>query len=578
MKRADHRTRYKPTALFLSITAITALSLVSGIAQAQSGATQQLEEIKVTGTRIARTSGMETPVPVTSITTQELFDQEPGSTISQQLDGLPQFFNNGSPQRGDGGNPSVGSGGPGALNIRNLNSASTGAGISRTLTLLDGARVVPTDKRGTVNVDMFPTALMRSVDVVTGGASAAYGADALGGVVNFVLDREFEGLKVSGGTGMHDYENTGKQYELSVAAGKAFGRLHLIGSLEGRHIDEIQPDKERWDSLQNMMGYVTNPAWTAARCAVNVYCSAGPQRLTLPGVTTLNSAPTGLIRGTNTPLDWMKFTQDGTGIVPFDRGTVAALPGGTGSTASAAGTPETAIDYQTSLLGPTGMEVVSRSGLFGAQFEFTPAVRVFAQAIIGRTESNDTSNNANFSMANTYAPLIAVDNAYLPASVRDVMLARGLTQVALNKSSQQFAGRPELGSGRIGRNVFTQWQYSAGFDWDFAEDWNLRASWQQGESKRNSQAYNLLQVDRMSLGLDAVRHPVTGQIVCRVNLPQYSPTLAQLAGSVTGRISNVPLNPYVPAGVAGNTQQLPYPVEPKAISECVPFNVLAAAT
>ena len=346
MKNSGSQTQYRRKALFLSITTISALALIPASSQAQNEAPQALEEIRVTGTRIARTSGMETPVPVTSITTQELFDQEPGSTISQQLDGLPQFFNNGSPQRGDGGNPSVGSGGPGALNIRNLNSASTGAGISRTLTLLDGARVVPTDKRGTVNVDMFPTALMRSVDVVTGGASAAYGADALGGVVNFVLDREFEGLKVSGGTGMHDYDNTGQQFELSVAGGKSFfdDRLHVIGSVEGRQIEEIQPDKERWDSLQNMMGYVTNPAWAAAGCRVNVYCGAGPQRLTYAGVTTLNSAPTGLIRGTNTPLDWMKFSQDGSSIVPFDRGSVAALPGGTGSTASAAGTPETAID------------------------------------------------------------------------------------------------------------------------------------------------------------------------------------------------------------------------------------------
>ncbi len=565
---------HRPKALVVAITTITALACMPGTALAQA----ELEEITVTGSRIKMTSGMESPVPVTVVTTAELFQQEPGSTISQQLDGLPQFFNNGSPQRGDGGNPSVGSGGPGALNIRNLNSVSTGAGISRTLTLLDGARVVPTDKRGTVNVDMFPTALMRSVDVVTGGASAAYGADALGGVVNFVLDREFEGLKISGGTGMHEYDRTGKQYELSVAGGRAFfgDRLHLIGSLEGRQIDEIQPDQERWDSVQDMMGYVTNPAWSAARCTQNIYCAAGPQRLTLPNVTTLDTAPTGLIRGTNSPLDWMKFTQDGTAVVPFVRGSTSALPGTTGSTSTTSGSPETAVDYATTLLGPTGMEVVSRSSLFGAQYDFSDSFRAFATVIVGRTESNDTSNNANFSMANTFAPIIARDNAYLPASVGALMDASRVTQFALNKSSQQFDGRPELGSSRIGRNVFTQWQYSFGIDWDMNDNWNLRASWQQGESKRNSQAYNLLQVDRMALGLDAVRNPATGEIVCRVNLPQYRPTDAQLRASVAGRISNVPLNPYIPAGVPGNTQPLPYPVEPRAISECVPYNVFGS--
>jgi outer membrane receptor protein involved in Fe transport len=575
MKRMGKNLHNRRKTLFLSITAITALYSVAGVSLAQEDA---LEEITVTGSRITRLSGMETPVPVTQVTTQELFDQEPGSTISQQLDALPQFFNNGSPQRGDGGNPSVGSGGPGALNIRNLNSASTGAGISRTLTLLDGARVVPTDKRGTVNVDMFPTALMRSVDVVTGGASAAYGADALGGVVNFVLDREFEGLKISGGTGMHDYKNTGKQYQFSVAAGKAFmdDRLHLIGSLEARHIDEIQPDRERWDQTREQWGYVTNPAWVAAHCSADRYCEAGPQRLTLPNVMSLSGSPTGLIRGTRTSLDWMKFSLDGTHLEPFNLGDLAALQGTAGSTSTLSGGPEADINYQTTNQGPSGMEVVSRSSLFGAQFDFTDTLTGFAQVIIGRTESNDTSNNANFSFTDNFAPRIAVDNAYLPDEVRQVMIANGLSEIAINKTSQQFDGRPELGSERKGRNVFTQWQYSVGFDWEFAESWNLRASWQQGQSKRNSQAYNLLQIDRAQLGMDAVRDPDTGQIVCRVNLPQYSPTLDELAASVEGRISNVPLNPYIPAGTPGNTQPLPYPVEPAAISECVPFNYLGS--
>ena len=99
MKNSGSQTQYRRKALFLSITTISALALIPASSQAQNEAPQALEEIRVTGTRIARTSGMETPVPVTSITTQELFDQEPGSTISQQLDGLPQFFNNGTSQK-----------------------------------------------------------------------------------------------------------------------------------------------------------------------------------------------------------------------------------------------------------------------------------------------------------------------------------------------------------------------------------------------------------------------------------------------------------------------------------------------
>src|SRR5690606_14526053 len=102
-------------------------------------------------------------------------------------------------------------------------------GRNRTLVLLDGSRVPPADKRGQVNVDNFPTALMRSVDVVTGGASAAYGADALGGVTNFIIDRQFEGLKVSVSTGLNEFNRDGKNWNFSVAGGRQFGdRLHVI--------------------------------------------------------------------------------------------------------------------------------------------------------------------------------------------------------------------------------------------------------------------------------------------------------------------------------------------------------------
>ena len=166
----------------LAITAV--LAGLGSTAYAQQDAA--VEEVTVTGSRIRQTSGFTTPVPVTSITTQEVFNFEPGNNIARQLSALPQFFGNVSTQ--NVGSALVSTSGTSSLNLRSL-------GSNRTLVLLDGIRVVPAAKDGAVNVDAFPTALMRSVDVVTGGASAAYGADAVGGVVNFVLDREFEGFK-----------------------------------------------------------------------------------------------------------------------------------------------------------------------------------------------------------------------------------------------------------------------------------------------------------------------------------------------------------------------------------------------
>ena len=228
-------TRFQRGALAGAITSLLCVGV--GPVQAQSDSSP--EEITVTGTRLRRTDGMAEPVPVTTLTTQELELFEPGGTVAEQLDALPQFFQ--TTTAAAGGAALFGPGGGSYLNMRGL-------GAERTLVLFDGFRMPPADKRGPVNVDTFPTALVRSVDVVTGGASAAYGADALGGVTNFILDREFEGLKFAASTGMNEFDNEGKNWNVSVAGGTQIGeRLNIIGSVEARHVDQIdaQPARSR---------------------------------------------------------------------------------------------------------------------------------------------------------------------------------------------------------------------------------------------------------------------------------------------------------------------------------------------
>ena len=109
----------------------------SGAAQAPSDGSP--EEITVTGTRIRATDGMAEPVPVTTLTTEELAVFEPGSTVAEQLDALPQFFQTTTAQRG--GPALFGPGGGSYLNMRGL-------GAERTLVLFDGFRMPPADKRG----------------------------------------------------------------------------------------------------------------------------------------------------------------------------------------------------------------------------------------------------------------------------------------------------------------------------------------------------------------------------------------------------------------------------------------------
>src|SRR5690606_25578038 len=169
-----------------------------------------LEEISVTGSRI-RQSGMQTPTPVTAMDVEEIELLSPG-TLMDQLDQLPQFVNNNTLENASGW---TSTGGQSTLNLR-------GVGGNRTLVLLDGRRVVPSNRLSTVDTSMFPQALIQRTEVVTGGASAAYGSDAITGVVNFILDTDFEGLSASMQGGISDVgdRETGRY---SLAGGFALG-------------------------------------------------------------------------------------------------------------------------------------------------------------------------------------------------------------------------------------------------------------------------------------------------------------------------------------------------------------------
>ena len=134
-------------------------------AEANSG------DIIVTGTRIVR-DGYTAPTPVTVATVEDLVKSTP-SNVPDALNKLPQFQNSSSPSRSPHNFANTASHG----NILNLR----GVGGLRTLVLLDGQRVAPTTYLGTVDVDIIPNLLIQRVDIVTGGASAAYGSDAVSG-------------------------------------------------------------------------------------------------------------------------------------------------------------------------------------------------------------------------------------------------------------------------------------------------------------------------------------------------------------------------------------------------------------
>lgn len=523
---------YKKSILAVSIAVSMNVSL-GALAQEN-----ELEEIQVTGSRIRMTDGMAEPVPVTSMTMDELSNFEPGGTIAEQLDALPQFFSTGTAQRG--GNPLFSDGGGSYLDMRGL-------GRNRTLVLLDGSRIVPADKRSTVNVDNIPTALLKSVDVVTGGASAAYGADALGGVTNFILDRQFEGLKLNVSTGVNEFSSDEGNWNFSVAGGTQIGeKLHVIGSFEYTKIDEIYRAAEDLDSSWfQRWGHITNPD------------PNGPTRITVPWVAPTSSSPSGIISGTGTSLDGMQFTDDGSGVRPFELGDVTNAGYTSGG--------QEATNYSNATGGPiSGSGVENSSAFFGAQYELNDSVTLFGQFLLGRTESSGIAEHTSYTMAFPWYETIYAGNPFIPSDVAQTMADNNVESFRLSKVGN-YLGDIEAGAGEFSKTVFDTESWSIGFDAALSNGWNLKASWQSGKSTKNGGKYPGIRVDREALARDAVIDPVSGQIVCNVQV--YNPTEAELAASpgIQGRVSSRTGEPLAsPIGLDNS------------ISDCVPYNAMGA--
>ena len=164
------------------------------------------ESIIVTGSRVISDAG-NSPTPVTMVSAKQLRDTTP-SNLADGLNKLPIFQGSQTIGRPGDGSQNFSSN---TLNLRNF-------GVQRTLVLLDGHRATPSNSDGSVDIDTLPQMLVSRVDIVTGGACAVYGSDAVTGVVNFVLDKKFTGLKTDFNAGISTYGDAAS-YNLGVAGG-----------------------------------------------------------------------------------------------------------------------------------------------------------------------------------------------------------------------------------------------------------------------------------------------------------------------------------------------------------------------
>ncbi len=227
--------------------------------------------IVVTGTRLTNPN-LEQASPVAVVTSEEI-ELRQSTVVEEFLREIP------------GITPSIGS------QVNNGNGGSTfvdlrGIGANRNLTLLDGTRIVPSGLGGLTNVDVVPVALIERTDVLTGGAGAAYGADAISGVVNFVTKSDFEGLDLSLQNALTE-EGDGHtfRFDMTVGANTDDGRGNAVLSVGYTDRDEVFQG-DRPFGFENLSSFSGNPGGSSTTV---------PSVITVPGTTggTLQVSPDG---------------------------------------------------------------------------------------------------------------------------------------------------------------------------------------------------------------------------------------------------------------------------------------------
>ncbi|OYZ13081.1 MAG: hypothetical protein B7Y35_14130 [Sphingomonadales bacterium 28-64-96] len=446
--------------------------------------------ITVTGSRIART-GYDAPTPVSVVTEAEL-KAEPQANIGDYVNTLPSVRGSQSSST-NSGSLSNGQAGIATVNLRNL-------GAARTLVLIDGQRSVASSPVGLVDTQTVPQGLIKGVEVVTGGASSAYGSDAVAGVINFALNRDFKGFRAEYEFGITDYGDT-PNHTFRITSGFDFadGRGKVL--LAGDYF--TQKGVDTYDRPWQQAGFfqIDNPAF--------VQGNGQPERLVASGIGTYQFTPGGII---NTgPLRGTYFGQINNGQASLNQFTYGPnrgqwMIGG---------------DYLISRDGHLNTNSLSpdeeRGNVFGRlSFEVSSAFVPFVQY-----SYSGYNGRSFYQQTPSVGVTIQRDNAFLPTALVADMTARGLTSISIGTSNNGF---PAAGS----NNTREVYRFVAGADGEFElgkGNWKYAAYYQVGVAKTNELLTNTWLNSRVTLAQDAVRAPAgnaagiaAGTIVCRSTL------------------------------------------------------------
>lgn len=474
--------------LALTFGALSAGMMASTTVAAQEETAKDensVERIEVTGSRILR-EGAIAPSPVTVISGEDLINTG-AMNIGEVLNKLPALATTYSLANSG---RFIGTAGISLLDLR-------GMGTDRTLVLVDGKRHVASSP-GTSSVDTntIPSSWIEKVEIITGGASAVYGADAVTGVVNFILKKDITGLNVSAIKGFADnshYKN--EKYTFSFGQDFAEGRGNAAISVEY--------------NSQNSLNALDNP-WTATSYSSFPYAlvngarpsefandEAYPDRITLPnaGYFELSNAGTvGIL-----PSYDILGTFDGNGnLVPVRLGTITDFNAGTCAGA--------ACDFlnlrQYTEIQPK-FERVNYN--FKTNYDVTDELNAYFEAKYSKTEGENIGQPFFRYWSN--ANRIQRDNAFLSAGLADKMDELGVSHVLINKMYNDIGRRLE-------ENTRETTRFVAGIQGDISEDWSMDVSLVHGISDiERINGANVILANYAN-AIDAV-FDGDGNIVCR---------------------------------------------------------------
>ncbi len=465
---ARRALRHQTVSRVLSAAAV----FVVNVAGAASEEPSAVEVITVTSSRLEVAGGFDAPTPTTTVSADDIVGRGLPN-IADYLNELPAFLGTGTPTSQSFFTSSLG------LNTLDLR----GLGNNRTLVLVNGRRHVPTTAEGAVDINTIPMAIIQRVEVVTGGASAAWGSDAVAGVVNILLDDQFEGLRTStqyGASTRGDAEST----HASIAYGSSIadGEGHMVIAAEYQKSNGLDSQRARRIGREGW-ALAPNPADTGRSDGI-------PANMIVRNAGLLIGSEGGHVLGPG-PIAGIKFGPGGV-MQPYDFGQGVQgtwVIGGDGGFVDSQLVPDT---DRMNLMATLRRSLTERTEIF---FEGS-----YAQS----------SGSSNIVPPFSFPITIQADNPFVPSEFRSLLDANGLTSFDLYRLNTDH------GFIHTTQEVRTT-TAALGVKGELGERWHWDVYGQWGQTTNDLRENNLLVQNRLD-AVDAVVSPITGEIVCRATL------------------------------------------------------------